>query len=85
MLFDSKQQLTLKTNHSKDVKKNFEEQTKLFLILKQSTWERDKKKSVKYLSLHIPGALEPEPSEAKESSSLFKTKLCTMSKQGRKQ
>lgn len=41
MLFDSKQKLTLKTNHSKVVKKNFEEQTKLFLILKQITWETD--------------------------------------------
>ena len=45
-------------------------------------WKKKEKKkriTVKYLSLHIPEALGPEPSDAKESSTLFKRMLCTTS------
>jgi hypothetical protein len=48
--------------------------------------KRRKKKriTVKYLSLHIPEALGPELSDAKESSTLFKRMLCTTSNNGGK-
>jgi hypothetical protein len=45
---------------------------------------KKEKITVKYLSLHIPEALGPEPSGAKESSTLFKTLLCTTSNNGEK-
>jgi hypothetical protein len=47
---------------------------------KERKKERKKKRiTVKYLSLHIPEALGPDPSDAKESSTLFKRMLCTTS------
>jgi len=58
---------------------------RILQTIKDKNMKKEKKKiTVKYLSLHIPEALGPELSDAKESSTLFNRMLCTTSNNGGK-
>lgn len=57
---------------------------RILQTIKDKNMKKEKKNTVKYLSLHIPEALGPELSDAKESSTLFNRMLCTTSNNGGK-